>query len=462
MATAVRIAQGTFYTACLAGGLSLWLWAPWESWSAPQSDRLGDWGGTRATPAHWQVDEVRESARRDVFGVVQDAHGLPIEGVRVELRTPFDSELVHAVPARWVPESVGADSEVEPAATARSTTRSALRRYSGLADADDLDSYAMAITNARGEFRLPDVPQLEGGLLHYGSELFEGDPLIRPAEPGDEPQVLVLPERPAATPLVKVAVVDRASGEPLEIDHLLLSLLRLPTLPVLDPSGSGRPLPRRALRTPQPEQLRQGVGWAELELWPGSWRLELASKRSRAAAVEFDVPPSGDALEFEVELDVFSADDGWELLAPVVDGQLELQPETSNGFREYAPGALPNRPLGEIQPNQVFRHTLRFEPGEFAEAHLELELQAGSSMSYNDSLGLEFGIPPAFGFHQHLSAMVGEWRVPMHQRVAVDLSDAIGFQGRVDLLDELADGQLDIYVQDDTGVHDVRLFLRRK
>jgi hypothetical protein len=261
---------------------------------------------------------------------------------------------------------------------------------------------------------------------------------------------------------VKVSVVDSASGEPLEIDHLLLSLLRLPTLPVLDPSGSGRPLPRRALRAPQAEQIRQGVGWAELELWPGSWRLELASERSRATAVEFEVPPSGDALRIEVELNVFAPEDGWEILAPVVDGQLELQPETSNGFHEYALDVLPNRPLGEIQRNLVFRHTLRFEPGEFAEAYLELELQAGSSMSYNDSLGLEFGIPPVFSFHQHLSVMVGEWRVPMHQRVFVDLSDSIGFHGPVNLLDELSDGQLDIYVQDDTGVHDVRLYLRRE
>ncbi|MHC4375574.1 MAG: hypothetical protein ACYS26_03145 [Planctomycetota bacterium] len=206
MATSVRIAQGTFFTACLVGGLSLWLWAPWEQGSASQSDRSRYSRGPEAASSEWQVGEVRDGARRAVFGVVQDVHGLPIPGVRVEFRAPFDPEFTHAVPAHWIPDASIADSEAEPDQAPRSTARSASHSNSeradeesiasaasGLEGADDRGRFAIAITNARGEFQLPDVPTLEGGLLHYGLELFEGDPLTQPVQPGDEPQVLVLP-----------------------------------------------------------------------------------------------------------------------------------------------------------------------------------------------------------------------------------------------------------------------------
>lgn len=459
MSASLRIAQGTLYAACLAGGVGLWLWAPWKGLISDGSARAGSGAGDEA-PA-----KEHRRPSRELSGVVRDAQGAPVAGVRVEFRAPFDPEFAFANPAAWTDTGGESGGGVTADAKSPGSVEDAALPFneSQMATEQALAGrFASAVTNDAGEFKLQGVADVASGELHYGLDLFEGDPLRSPVHSGAGSQVLVLPARPAGTPLVKVRVVDGRNGQPLEVEHLLTRLLRLPTVPVLDPSGSGRPLPRRALRQPSADQVRRGPGWVELELWPGTWWLELASARSRATVLEFQVPRDGKPVELEVELDVFAAADGWELLAPVVDGELALEPESSNGFSEYTLDVQPNRPLGEIRRNLTFRHTLRFEPGEFTEAYLELELEAGSSMAYNDSLGLEFGLPPKFGFHQYLSTIHGDWRVPMHERVFVDLSSAIGFHGEVDVRPMLTDGQLDIYVQDDTGVHDLRLYLRRK
>ena len=45
--------------------------------------------------------------------------------------------------------------------------------------------------------------------------------------------------------------------------------------------------------------------------------------------------------------------------------------------------------------------------------------------------------------------------------ISLDLGNLAGVDGPLSLLEELADGQLDVYLADDTAVHGLRLFVAR-
>ncbi|MHC4375576.1 MAG: hypothetical protein ACYS26_03155 [Planctomycetota bacterium] len=100
--------------------------------------------------------------------------------------------------------------------------------------------------------------------------------------------------------------------------------------------------------------------------------------------------------------------------------------------------------------------------GEVRSAYLELEIEAGSSMSYNDYLALEYLGDGECAFGRRVGVLFDvDWRPPVRQRFLLDLSNLQGRDGVVDLRAHLADGQLDFFLQDDTAVHDLRLFVQR-
>ena len=161
-------------------------------------------------------------------------------------------------------------------------------------------------------------------------------------------------------------------------------------------------------------------------------------------------------------LRVFDSGRGWDALAPVVDGALEPWPDPSSGFDLYGKDQSPVRRIGERRSDRSFRHTLEFGPGELNAAYLELDLEAASGMAYNDSIGLEFYEGPRFAYSNRISVFTGgNWRSPARRRLLIDLSNLPGKGGPVSVLPDMADGRLDVYIQDDTAVHDVRLFVQR-
>lgn len=110
-----------------------------------------------------------------------------------------------------------------------------------------------------------------------------------------------------------------------------------------------------------------------------------------------------------------------------------------------------------------FRRTWRFGPGPVQSARLVLDLEAASGMSHNDDLCLEFkGEPSSLVFCTSITALAGRtWLPPQRERFSLDLGNLSEKDGPVSLLDDLADGRLDLYLADDTAVHGLRLFMTR-
>lgn len=316
-------------------------------------------------------------------------------------------------------------------------------------------------TDRDGAFEFAGVPARSEGTLRFGHELLAGAPASQRVIPDGGEQSLFLPARPAETPLVRIELRDGESGRELYPDRVAPRLVRLPDA-ILDPAGTGEELPRRALKVPREDQIERGTGWVELRLWPGLWRVELSSTLSETVEVEVNVPRTGELILATADLRVFDPERGWEPLSPVLEEGFEPRPEAAEGFDLYGADKSPTRQVGERNSDRTFRHTLRFGVGEVQSAYLELDLEAVSGMSYNDSLGLEFYAGPRFGFSNRISAFTGgNWRAPTRRRLMIDLANIPGTKGPINILPDLADGRLDVYVQDDTAVYDVRLFVQR-
>lgn len=316
------------------------------------------------------------------------------------------------------------------------------------------------IADDEGRFEVSGVSTSRGGELRFGHGHFRGQVPSQVIDRGAAEQRLVLPSRPHDAPVVILDLSDGETGEALYPTLLSARLLRLPLVPELDPDGSGSPLPRRALIEPRDDQLQRGPGWARLELWPGTWQIEVSAERTLTETRIVDVPRRGEALNERVPLRRFDDEAGWEMA--VLDAASGRVPEPSPALGAFAIDRFPSRPLGEARADLAFRHTLRFGVGEVRSAYLELDIEAGTAMSYNDNLCLELGSDGEFVFGRRITRLFDvDWSPPLRQRFLLDLSNLRGKHGVVDLRPHLADGQLDFYVQDDTAIHDVRLFVQR-
>jgi hypothetical protein len=179
--------------------------------------------------------------------------------------------------------------------------------------------------------------------------------------------------------------------------------------------------------------------------------------------LEVVVPVAGPAIEVDAQVTLYAARDGWKLLDPAaVDGPA-LEADASLGFDAFGPEHYGDRAFGERRADCHFRRTLWFGAGAVRSARLELDLEAGSGMAHNDYLQLEFtGGSPRFVFTTSMTALAGgAWRPPRRQHFSLDLGNLPGKDGPMSLLEELADGRLDIYLADDTAVHGLRLFVAR-
>ncbi|HEX4956248.1 MAG TPA: LamG domain-containing protein [Thermoanaerobaculia bacterium] len=125
-----------------------------------------------------------------------------------------------------------------------------------------------------------------------------------------------------------------------------------------------------------------------------------------------------------------------------------------------------NRPLrnfDDASPNRHFAHTFKGLPTGICDAKLTLSLCAGPDNPTNDALHLDLGTGTNFAWGQFLSTITGQpWNNGDCATVMLDLEMLVaGFQGNTNILSALADGDLDIYIQDDTRVDYARLEIQR-
>ncbi len=137
--------------------------------------------------------------------------------------------------------------------------------------------------------------------------------------------------------------------------------------------------------------------------------------------------------------------------AGVQDGYAVLHPASPSPQLQALLG--PNRrQFDDPGFNRKFGHTFTNLPPNIVSAHLVMRARPSTSGS-NDSMALELGSGSTFASSHSLAALSGTpWTNPTHDTTFPALNLAALPPGSVNILPGLADGALDVYVQDDTEV----------
>jgi hypothetical protein len=128
------------------------------------------------------------------------------------------------------------------------------------------------------------------------------------------------------------------------------------------------------------------------------------------------------------------------------------------GFDYRTPGGAP------FVPSDLwFGHTFTGLPTNIVAATMEIRMKAAGGLSTNDSISLEFQNPGfSWGLRiKDLTAAANPWIWPKDQVFTLDLGNLPpSAYGVTSVLGQLSDGQLDVYVQDDTDIDYIRLRLK--
>ncbi|MBW8042076.1 MAG: hypothetical protein FVQ85_19035 [Planctomycetes bacterium] len=113
----------------------------------------------------------------------------------------------------------------------------------------------------------------------------------------------------------------------------------------------------------------------------------------------------------------------------------------------------PWRRFDQIVANRQFGHTFTGLPSGIVGAKLEICLRAGTGYSINDGLYLEF-LNPTFRWAKSLASLTAmTWTVGDVKKLVLDLGNLPPSAGSVtSVLGDMADGDLDVYIQDDSAV----------
>jgi hypothetical protein len=322
---------------------------------------------------------------------------------------------------------------------------------------DTASQYAQ--TDATGWFEFPahhgDAGL--GGVLEYGIALFAGVTPSAPVDPRGRDHFLQYPTRGPNVPALVVELVDARDGAPLTAHEFDLRLVR-PVDGAIDGALPESITSRGSWRLrPHPATVLRQFGRVRVErLAPGTWSFFVRDRTSLGHTGQFVMPLTGDDVVVEVALDVL--DGSW--LVDIGVGT-DAVPLPDSGFDRYVPEPEKRRAVGSTDSNRHFVHTLRgFGSGPFDGAYLELELEAVPDACDNDTLNLEFA-GGGFAWGLDLATLTGSsWSLGTRARLVLDLANLPGGPQPIDLLAALDDGALDVYVQDDTAVHSVRLHVR--
>lgn len=358
----------------------------------------------------------------DLHGFVRDASGRPVAGLAVQLLR--DEELFLWRPEPFQDFGPGGSSAPLPPMGAR--------------------------TDASGGFRFEGVSPAAGQRLATGVGWFT-QPLVVEVDPALPEQSIVLPGRSELAGILELELRDE-QGDPLEIARVESHLVALaaphpPTWSRHDPAGV------------------YSAGWRTTltGLAPGRWELWVFAQGGGVARVEAQVKPHERVL-VPLQLprrSVFPK----ATLALEAGGEEVPEGDLDSGFGTFEIKGQQLRGLGQGGYDRNFRHTFRFAPGGIRGALLELELSA-AGWADNDGVNLEYEVLQEGGHRWAWGARItslpgapSSWQRGSRARIQLDLARLPGKEGEVDLRPWLQDGKLDLFIQDDTIVHAVRLLL---
>ncbi|MEZ6016325.1 MAG: carboxypeptidase-like regulatory domain-containing protein [Planctomycetota bacterium] len=369
------------------------------------------------------LDDMPPLIEAAVSGVVVDADGRPIEGARVTL-------LGHA------PRSKGPTS---PGAQARN---SALSSSNGAR----VTTFRAVTTDHTGAFLVPRSQTWCATKLLVRSPTLLDEQIEADVDQLATHQVVRLPRAQLNNSTWTVEVFD-ADGAPVQIRGAEVAFVAR--------TGPKSIAPPRAL-----DLTIEGNRVVQRGLCPARWRLKVDVERSLGGRLEWSFTEPESERHAALTVAVFP-DGAIDRFVPEPSATGKPWVDLASGFEAYVPGE--RLAVGERRGDAFFSATLRFGPGPVRAAVLELELRAMQAMSRNDSLALEFvtakGPGPNFVWNRKLSDLTGlAWEPEQQASLRLDLARLpLDDGGTYSLLPALADGQLDVVVQDDTTVVDIAL-----
>ena len=355
----------------------------------------------------------------DLAGVVLDAGGQPIAGAHVYL------------------DVAGSDS-IRGALSARGRARP---------DLSFPATHIAATTDTTGAFLFAGVSPADGGDLRVTADDFPDYIRHHTIETSALLQTVRFPE-PLACDCVWIVEVVDTHGEPLFAESADVRFLGHTVRNVV-----------RLGRRDAPRIERGRVTFDALP--PGRWeaRVDVPTTFGGLIACRIEGPRSqltsqlvlerhtGGVRESTVELSPF---DG----LPWIDGTSAL-----------GRWAQARRGLGGDTSNQDFVTTLRCGFGPVTGAELVLKLRGLKGMPMDDTVSLELGSEGTFRWHANIAPFAGGWSSGARTTLRLDLArlpvgGAFG-NDTLSLLTELADGLLDVVVQNDTAVDAITLRVAR-
>ncbi len=393
-----------------------------------------------AEPAPPTASSPAGAADVAVAGVVVDADGRPVVGARLWLAqtigaaTPED-----AGPGNWAPRvgpsapppSVGPGGAVPDGMIFISSTSLS---SSGPRNAE----FRPVTTDATGAFLVERSRTADGGRLTVTAPNLLDHRHVHDVDRSATHQVVRLPPPIPAAGEWTVELID-GEGQPVRIRTARVMFV-------------GRTVPGPLPPARQDALLLQGQRAVQRDLAPGQWRIELIPERGLPLSTTWSFRTFDERRTERLKVTTFPNGTFTQLEAPrLPPGELPWIDATS-GFAAWLPEE--RDALGQAQGDRYFAMTLQTAQGEVLGATLRLHLRAVHVMSENDSLMLDFTGNGAFAWHARISDLTGgDWSPGREAQVLLDLArlplkEGATFDGR----SLLADGFLDVAVQDDSAV----------
>jgi hypothetical protein len=362
-----------------------------------------------------------------VYGRVLNSMGYPVEGVGVRL-----------VSRQLVDDSRSRSFFLRPSL--------ALMLAGG--------AEATGYTDRRGRFTLQAVAPVKELSIECGrSVLFK--PLVVLVSPDHLEQTIVLPSPLAGAGQIHTTLLD-LEGNPLPIERVESHLVKQ------RPAASGTTADAAWIQHDPGLLLRGNNQWTLSGLAPGTWRIWVYARGGGIASELVQLELDG---EVQVVLALASRSGQHGLGTSVsLDPSDLLTPDEANGLAAREIKGQRPRILGEHAFDAYLQHTINFPGGELSAAYLLLDLEAEAGGADNDSISLEY-IQGAgkgrWGWSSVIARLPGAstpWRNGARGHIELDLARLPLVDGSYrSLLDSMADGKLDLWIQDDTFVRSLRL-----
>lgn len=363
----------------------------------------------------------------EVHGRVLNSMGYPVEGVGVRL-----------VSRQMVDDSRSRSFFLAPSR--------ALMRAGG--------AEAAGYTDRRGRFMLKAVAVVSELLIECGGSVLS-KPLVVPVSPDQIEQTIVLPSSLPGAGQIHATLLD-LEGNPLPIERVESHLVKP------RPTASGTTVDAAWIQHDPGLLFRGNNQWTLSGLAPGTWRIWVYARGGGIASELVQLELDG---EVQVVLRLASRSGQHGLGTSVsLDPSDLLTPDETNGLAAREVKGQRPRELGEHAFDAYLRHTINFPGGELSAAYLLLDLEAEAGTADNDSISLEYYQEAGkgrWGWSSVIARLPGAsspWRNGARGHIELDLARLPLTDGSYrSLLESMADGKLDLWIQDDTFVRSLRL-----